>query len=351
MINIGTASGGGAIGAYAYRTIMGLHNSGFPFEMGGGSSTGTIAFYMYCKQFFDEGAKLYPDTYDQFARNIFEPGLAKLDQGKIKINWFKALPKVFNIKSVHSLMTNKGLYEIFLALEKKQPNTPVPMFFNTVSLKTGKGSQHALSDFPTPELRAAALTTSCSIPGIFPLRSFGEFELCGDGGITDGLPFRQMFMRMQPGKDYQFFNIMCNPLELMPADQLTNIAQIIGRTVSIMLLEILKGDLERTVDRNEIAKIIWPITDRLEKLIPVIEALEDGLAADVLHTELTEAIRILRETLGYRHMPIHNLVYPDHRGVFEFTPESYHEQIASADKLVSQTVALLQSTPVAPLPV
>lgn len=342
---IGTASGGGAIGGFAFRTIMGLHNSGFEMIMGGGASTGTIAMYLYLNEFFEEGATLYPKTYDEFGRNIFEPGIAKLDSGKIKIAWGEALKRLFNIKSIQSLMTNKGLYETFLALEKKRGDRRVkPMFFNTVSLRKGTGEQHDLFTLPTAEDRAAALTASCSIPGMFPLKKFAGFDFMGDGGITDGLPFAQMFARMKPGQDYEFFNIMCNPLQLLEKADLQNIAQIIGRTVSILLLEILKGDLQNTEFRNNIAKIIWPLTDRLEKLLTHVKLIsadsEQELAVrDMIYKEIEDSIRILRETLGYKYMPIHNLIYPGNRGTFEFTPESYDEQIRDADRLVAEFVA------------
>lgn len=349
MVNyIGTASGGGAIGGFAFRTIMGLHNSGCEMVMGGGASTGTIAMYLYLNEFFEEGATLYPETYDKFGRNIFEPGIAKLDSGKIKIAWGEALKKLFKIKSIQSLMTNEGLYKTFLALEKKRGDRRTkPMFFNTVSLRTGNGTQHDLFSLPTAEDRAAALTASCSIPGMFPLKKFAGFEFVGDGGITDGLPFAQMFARMQPGESYEFFNIMCNPLQLLEKADLQNIAQIIGRTVSIMLLEILKGDLENTQFRNNIAQIIWPVTDRLEKLIQHAATIkgatkEDNDLRDMLHTELMDCVTILRGALGYRYMPIHNLIYPGNRGTFEFTPESYAEQIRDADKLVADFISARQ---------
>lgn len=336
VINVGTVSGGGAIGIWAWRSVMGLHNSGYPLKMIGGSSTGCIVAYLYAKGFFDEAEALYKPTYFNNARNIFEPGIAKIEDGKIKFDFWQAFLKVFKIKNVKSLMTNKGLYDTFLALEKKKPQWgDTDMFFNTTSLQTGINTQHVAKAYiGRSEELCKLLVASTSMPGILPWWDTSEYKVSMDGGITEGLPFRPMFMRMDPTRDYRFFNVMCNPIDLLPADQLTNGAQILARTVSVMLNQILKGNLDRTEDKNSVAKIIWPVSDSLEKLLPIFEDLKSmGLTgySDTLHTEVSTAISVLRQALGYRNMPIFNMIYSGNRNVFEFTPEAYNEMQITAE--------------------
>jgi len=320
VINVGTISGGGAIGIWAWDTAMNIQRAGYKFEMIGGSSTGALVAYLISKGFFEEAELLYRLTYEQGSRNIFEPGLAKISDGKLTVSWMKILANVFKLKNVPSLMTNKGLYNILFELQKKKPGFDIPMFFNTVSLQSGKSKQHSSEDFKgRPADLCAAITASTSMPGIMPAQNFGEYKIVVDGGVTNGLPFKEMFQRMEPGKSYRFWNIMCNPIELLPMDELVNAAQIIGRTVTVMLNEILKGDLELTEDRNKTAKIIWPISEELDRLADAGMADEDAKAVRAIANRL-------RSALGYRNVPIHNINYSGGRGIMEFTMASYNEQ-------------------------
>lgn len=325
VTDVGTFSGGGANGIWSWSVAMELKSRGYEMEMVGGSSTGCIVAFLYAKEFYEEADKLYRLTYEQGSRNIFEPGIAAIKKGKIDINWLKAIPAVFRIKKVKSLMTNKGLYETFLKLEKMKPGFAKPMFFNTTSLAAGKGYQHSSEDFKgNPEALAMALTASTSMPGILPWWDVNGFKTLVDGGTTDGLPFSQMFARMEPGRDYQFWNIMCNPIDLLPANELTNAAQILGRSAIVMLNKSMVSELNRTNDKNNVAKVIWPATEEIDKIALELQGEERGKLLAISDT--------LRKFLGYRYMPIHNLIYSGNRGVFEFTMESYEDQIQTAKR-------------------
>jgi len=313
ITDISVASGGGALGIWSWRTAMGLHNSGYQFEMIGGSSTGCIVAFLYAKGFFEEAEKLYKLTYDEESRNIFEPGIAKVKKGKLEIAWIKAIANVFRIKHIESLMTNNGLYDTFMILQKKKASFDIPMFFNTTSLITGEGVQHSSEDFiRKPTDLCAALTASTSMPGILPMWDYASFKSMSDGGLVSPLPLGHMFARMDPNKPYRFWNIMCNPIDILPKEDLDNVAKVAGRAVNIMLNKILRETIGRTEDRNHASKTIWPIAEELDTL------------------GLTEIADKLRAALGYKYMPIHNIIYSGTRGVFEFTKESYEEQILTA---------------------
>jgi predicted acylesterase/phospholipase RssA len=322
ITDIGTFSGGGANGIWSWTVAMELMNTGYGMEMVGGSSTGCIVAFLYAKGFFEEADQLYRKTYEEGSRNIFEPGIASIKKGKIDINWLKAIPNVFRIRKVKSLMTQNGLYETFMMLQKKKPGWDMDMFFNTTSLATGLGTQHSVRDYEgRDEELCRALTASTAMPVFLPWWDLEGYKTSMDGGITDGLPFRQMFARMIYGQAYRFWNTMCNPIDMLPANELQNIAQIGGRTLSVMMNKCLTSELGRTQDKNDVAKIIWPITEKLDAM------------------GLTNIADELRGSLGYKYMPIHNIIYTGSRGTFEFTMDSYYEQIETAKKDVKNYLA------------
>lgn len=315
VIDVCTNSGGGANGIWSWTVNNELEDAGYEMEWYGGSSTGALVSFLRAKGLREEGDKLYRLTYEQNAKNIFEPGIAAIKGSKLDINWLKAIPAIFRLRKVKSLMTNKGLYDTLLALQKAKPEFTKPMFFNTTDLTSGRAVQHSSEDFKgRDEALCMAITASTSMPGIMPWWEFDDYKAAVDGGTVRGLPIDQMFERMERGKAYRFWNIMCNPIDMMPAIELKNAAQIIGRSAGVMLNSNLVSALKRTQDKNEVSKVIWPISDKLEAM---------GLLD--LATEL-------RDKLGYKNMPINNLIYSGSRGVFDFTMESYYEQIETGKK-------------------
>jgi predicted acylesterase/phospholipase RssA len=325
IIDVGTISGGGADGAWAWTATNELADSGYPFEMVGGSSTGCLVAFLIYKGYREEGDRLYKLTYEEGARNIFEPGIGQIKNGKFDVRWLQLVPKVFGLRKVKSLMTQDGLYETLLKLEKRKPGGVLDdMFWNTTSLATAIGTQHAASQYKgKPEEMCRALTASTAMPVILPWWDLEGFKTSMDGGITDGLPFGQMFDRMQPSKAYRFWNIMCNPMDMVPMEDLQNIFQIAGRTLDIVLNAAMVAKLKRTQDKNDVAKVIWPIADEIEA------------------AGLPDIANRLRAQLGYKYMPIHNIINPSGRGVVDFTVEAYNEHVSTAKKQVAAYISAL----------
>lgn len=318
IVDVFSCSGGGARGIYSFTAANELADRGFDPEWLNGSSTGAITSFLLAKGLREEGERLYKLTYESGSKNIFESDMAQVKDGKMKLAFWGSVSKIFKLKKMKSLMTNRGLYETFLALDKMKPGFEKQMFFNTAILQTGEAKQHSVLDFKTSEDLCMALTASTSMPVILPWWNYDGYLFSMDGGTLSPLPVDQTFARMERGKDYRFWNIMCNPEEVVPADNLVNFFQIGGRALDLMLNRILKLQKGRTQDKNYVSKTIWPIAEELER-----RGIQD--IAD-----------LLREALGFRNMPIHDLVYPGKRGVFEFTMESYYEQIEDGKRVVRE---------------
>lgn len=298
-IKVAVCSGGGANGFWEWCFLNFLRLHGITFEMICGTSTGTLVAYLYSKGLYALGDMLFEKTYHSNASNIFAPGICKLKNGKLVFN-FKSIFQIGRQFKAPYLLDNKPLYDLLLSIEKEHPEYKIPFFWNTVSMQTGKVIRSTVSDFDTPEDRIKSIVASTAIPGVFPLQDmiksiFGFQRHVGDGGMRDGLPINQMVDMMDPEKDYEMTVLSINKVEMASTDSLAGFFQRIGRALFIMFNEILDGDLERTRDRNKVA-------------------------------------RLYGEKPGYKNIPLKHVEYDGSRGVFEFTPEAYEDHIAVAGK-------------------
>lgn len=306
--NLYILSGGGARFGWQFHTLNLLSQAGYKPSMIGCTSTGTIGSFMWSKGLIQEAYDLCKDVYKNNASLITKPGIAKIKNGKLQINWLTALTQfTFNRKKIVSLMDNSPLTETLTKLSRKKPGFTIPFFFNTVSLETGKLIEYSSTEFDSEEELIKGLVASTSIPGVWPLiksirSTTRSNKFLGDGGIVEGSPLGAMFDRMQPNKNYRIIVLNCNKVELTSTEDLNVITEIIGRTASIALNEILRNDLDMTLYRNKMA-------------------LKYG------------------ETIGQKYIPIHIVEYSGIRGVFEFTEDSLNEQLITAKEDVSKFLA------------
>ena len=306
--NLFILSGGGARFGWQFHALNLIAKAGFTPSMIGCTSTGTIGSFMWSKGLIQEAYDLCKDVYKNDASLITKPGIAKIKNGKLQINWLTALTQLtFKRKKIKSLMDNSPLAETLTKLSKLKPGFTTQFFFNAVSLETGRLIEYSSDEFDSEEELIKGLVASTSIPGIWPLISTiksktRSAKFLGDGGIVEGSPLSAMFDRMQPGKNYRIIVLNCNKIELAVTEDLNVITEIIGRTANIALNEILRTDLEMTLYRNKMA-------------------LKYG------------------ETIGQKYIPIHIIEYSGNRGVFEFTEESLKDQLETAQKDVSKFLA------------
>ncbi|TDE10820.1 patatin-like phospholipase family protein [Dyadobacter psychrotolerans] len=98
-------SGGGALFAWQFEVASHLIAAGFKPAMFGTTSTGTIGAFMLSKGLIKEANDLCDEVYSTDARPISKPGIGRIKNGKITINWLKAVKDViFRKNKIVSLM-------------------------------------------------------------------------------------------------------------------------------------------------------------------------------------------------------------------------------------------------------
>lgn len=335
--NLIVLSGGGAVFGYSYGVLCGLADRGINPAMLGTTSTGTVGAFLFSKGLIQQGHDLCDLAYAQNARQITKPGIASIKNGRLKINWLKALSQLtFNRNKIVSLMDNQPLIDTLTELDRQTPGFPIQIFYNEVDMITGKLVEHSTADtLPSGTDRIRSMVASTSIPVVWPLID-GRF---GDAGIREGTPLSAMFDRKKPGKKYRIIVISCNQQNLVDCTDLSRIDKIAARTVAISLNETLVNDLGRTQDRNEVAKAVALHRQRIDAVIDKFYVNTISPVRDAL-TLLSQQ---LWEDLPYTHAPIYILEYDGPSTTFSFTPQDLKEQRARAKAHVEKFVASLES--------
>lgn len=322
--NLYVMSGGGSRGRWQFQALEELIAAGYKPHGMTGTSTGTLTCFLYVEDLMEEGRAMYEQTAKTNAETITKAGLAKLQNGKLVANteyihdvllgnigfWDytklvtksgrkKVIKKILdNAIGIRSLMDNTPLKETILSLlALGKDGKRCPFTFNRVSLQTGGLIRSAATDFSDPEKYAEALVASTSVPGIWP-----GWDMFYDGGIREGTGLAALFDEIDPEYDYRIFVLSCNRRGMAPLEKLNNLAEIAGRTISIMMDESTVNDLSLTLYKNQIAK-------------------EYG------------------EKIGRKYVPIHIIESSTTRGVLDFTEESFAEQIECAKRDVSNYLA------------
>lgn len=331
--NLIVLSGGGAIFAWQFGVLCGLADHGIKPAMLGSTSTGTVGAFLFSKGLVQRGHDLCDLAYSQNARQITKPGIASIKDGRMRINWLKALTQLtFNRSKIVSLMDNQPLIDTLTELDRQTPGFPIQIFYNEVDMVTGKLVEHSTAyPLPSGTDRIRSMVASTSIPVVWPLID-GRF---GDAGIREGTPLSAMFDRKKPGKKYRIIVISCNQQNLVDCTDLSRIDKIAARTVAISLNETLVNDLGRTQDRNEVAKAVALHRKRIEAVIGQFYANTVSPVRDAL-AMLSQQ---LWEDLPYAYAPIYILEYDGPSSTFSFTTKDLKEQRerarAHVDKFVS----------------
>lgn len=326
--NLFVLSGGGALYAWQYNALCGLADAGLKPAMLGSTSTGTIGSFMFSKGLIQEAHDLCDEVYSTNAKAITKPGIASIQNGKIKINWLKALTQLaFNKNKIVSLMDNQPLIDTLTRIDTQHPGFGIPIFYNRIDMKTGKLDECSTLQPMEQRERIESLVASTSIPVVWPLTG-GRW---GDGGLREGTPLSAMFARTQPGKKYRIIVISCNDDEMKESDDLSRIDKIAVRTGSISLNETLINDLGRTQDRNKVAKAVSEHNTGLKSIFDKHKDMPTELLMDLLSLSSN-----LNNALPYNHAPIYLIKYKGPSSTFSFTPESLKEQRISARQTVSE---------------
>lgn len=317
VLNLYVLSGGGAVFAYQFETLCGLADAGFKPHIIGSVSTGTIGAFMFSKGLIEEARDLCDDVYGADARVITKPGIAAIKDGKLKINWLKALTQLaFNKNKVVSLMSNQPLIDLLTEIDKEHPGFPIEIAYNYVDMITGRLVEQSTANNAHSVAYIKQMVASTSIPVVWPLV---EGRL-GDAGIREGTPLSAMFNRMIPndGKKYRIIVISCNSENMTDFDDLGRIDRILARTVGISLNETFVNDLTGTRDRNRVAEAVARHREKLENL-------SFGLPA-TMRTKLKELSDELYEELPFVNAPIHYFEYGGTSTTFSFTWDALKEQ-------------------------
>lgn len=293
-------SGGGAMGWWQWCLLL-LIASKYKIAMICGCSAGSINTWAFSKGFREQMRALYKEAFYNNARNVFKPGIASLKNGKLDMNWFKALPKIiFSMKKIKSLMTNEPLLESLRKLDESKAGREIEqVWWNAVNMRTGRLVNFEPGDFNDKENELKSVVASTTIPVLLPLvdkvetKSGTQVQL-GDGGLREGAPLGLMWSKLDPRKRYRIIVLSCNNLSMAEREDLDNVMKVLGRVAMIFLNEGLDNDLGRTQDRNE------------------------------------EARRYGEELSGRTYAPIHVVEYTGKHGSFSFTPEAFDEMEITA---------------------
>ncbi|KQS33983.1 patatin-like phospholipase family protein [Dyadobacter sp. Leaf189] len=314
-------SGGGARGIWQWTVLMELAKR-FKISMVCGTSAGTLNAYAFSKGLFDYTSHLYAEVYSQNAVQITKPGLAKLENGRLRpdvdtikkvllkgINVFD-LPKLLfksgqkkvldqllqNFLGAPALMDNAPLFETVGKLQKLNPGFDIPCLINVVDMKTGQPLSVDVAEFAGDlEKERRYVVASTTIPILWPL-VLGHL---GDGGMREGTPVNAIWTRLDPNKKYRIIAVMCSKETMQDSADLSNPLKIGGQAFSIMMNEAVLNDLARLEDRNE-------------------EARKYG------------------EAPGRRLVPLEKIIYSGYRDPLDFSHESYVEQIGDGFKDVGK---------------
>lgn len=317
-------SGGGAGGVGQWESFKYWRNLGFEGDMFAGTSAGTINATFASRGLYDLADDYYRRTYDGTAATVFGPELAELKDGKLTVSaesirntvlkginvW--DVPKLItkkgqkkliqqigsNVMGVQSLINNKPLLQSLKEVLQAPHTQELPLLFNVVNMITGGLERHEASKFPDLDMLALALLASTNIPVILPLvpgysDSEASYKQLADGGLRDGSPVAQMLKRLDPKKSQRITVFNINKRQISTAEELNSAAIVAGRTIQILLNQILISNLEVVLERNKIAKMYG-------------------------------------EREGYRYVPIVIIEASHDRGVFDFSAESLEEQVRTA---------------------
>lgn len=313
-------SGGGARGLWQWMVLMAVAKR-FKISMIAGTSAGSLNSYGFSKRIFEYITNLYFKVFHENAQQITGPGLAKLENGKLKANVdvIKSvvlkginvldLPKLLFKKGqqkvldqilknfLHSpaLLDNTPLFQTIRDIQKIEPKFYIPCFTNSVDLVTGQKVSKEMSEFKDADEECLQVVASTTIPLLWPLVG-GRY---GDGGLRDGTPLRQIFDRLDPKKKYRIILISCNREGMQPQRDLSDPLKIGGRMVDIMMNESTINDVQGAIEKNEIAK-------------------QYG------------------EQIGRMYVPIHTIHYSGSRNPLDFSPEAYADHIDTAEKDVQE---------------
>jgi predicted acylesterase/phospholipase RssA len=313
-------SGGGARGLWQWLVLMAIAKR-FKISMIAGTSAGSLNSYGFAKGLFEYITNLYGKVFQENAVQITGPGLAKLENGKLKanvdsikkvllagINFFdvfklpfkkgqqKVLDRILkNFLHSPALLDNAPLFQTVKELQQLNPGFNIPCFTNCVDMVTGQKISKEMSEFADMDEERLHVVASTTIPLVWPLVG-GRYA---DGGLREGTPLRQVFDRLDPNKKYRVIVISCNKEGMEVQEDLSNPLKIGGRMVDIMMNESTLNDISGAIERNE-------------------EARKYG------------------EAIGRRYVPIYFINYSGNRGPLDFSPEAYVEHVDDAEKDIAK---------------
>jgi predicted acylesterase/phospholipase RssA len=284
-------SGGGIRGSWQWDLYDPLHKH-FNVDSCQGTSTGSLTAlaaalgipYEYLAAIFERECRTN-------ARGIFAPGVMELKDGKLKKKLSFYWNLATNLDKMAGLMKIDPLIKTIEQILTEFPAWKCKYFFYVVDLHTGNKLAFCPDDFFTLSELARGIAASCAIPGLVePIRDLktkkGIFKCCVDGGTREGFPLSLAFDNMDKTVQNQIVGLSCNVKEMMPAEDLQGILNIVGAAAYNGMNEMMLGDIDSA------------------QLMNLLVKQDAAIAADKAD------------------VPISLIYYKGGRGVLEFTPEA-----------------------------
>lgn len=305
-------SGGGARGVWQWD-LYNLLKPPFNIVSVSGTSTGSLtAMAAALNVPYEYMNRVYKEVCSTDAKDIFEPNILKLKDGKLKKRFFKLLGNL-NL-NFDGFMRINPLIKTIERILTEFPVWHYEYYFSFVDLRTGATITCSPSDFDSRSELARGIAASCAIPGLVePIRDLktktATYACCVDGGVREGFPLRGVFNYVKQDEYalHQIIGLGCNAKEMTPEEDLKGIVKILGATAYNALNETMLGDIESA---------------------QLVNAL----------------VRSDAETGNKKEVPIVLFYYKGGRGTLEFTPDAWAAMKVTARDDFDQIVKTIDLT-------
>ena len=284
-------SGGGMKTVMQLGSVQVLREQGIIFNAVSGISGGALNGALIAQDKIDVLEQLWLSVVDTDGGAITNGNLATLKLGKLKPDFkkikdvamqgvnkwdiTKALTSSFfngrNLEEVGTKMLDNIDYStgildntplaILLQTHIIRQDFKMPYYFGLTEFNTGEGYELNNKDFASDKDLANAVLASATMPVIWDSVKYiqtkkGVIKNSVDGGLRTVSPLGQLFdtiERTKESEEWTIWVINCNSTKLAAIEDTRRQSVRAGRTVDILLNQVFRDDIEKTLLINKVA--------------------------------------------------------------------------------------------------
>lgn len=285
-------SGGGFKGALQLGSLQVLKENNIKIEAVSGISVGALNASFIAQNKLDKLEEFWTEVVTTDGGFITSGNLADLKLGKLKPNFKKI--KGVGMQGVSKWDITKALTSSFFKGQDLETvgnkifnnidyslgildNTPLaillqenivrqdfimPYYFGLTELGSGEGFELSNKDFASDKDLANAILASATMPAIWDSVRYiqskkGVIREAVDGGLRTVSPLGQLFDTIEKSKESEEWTIWvinCNARKLSALEDTRRQSVRISRTLDILLNQVFRDDIEKTILINEAAE-------------------------------------------------------------------------------------------------